>query len=36
MQQAIENKAELLEILETLDPSQLRLVLSFIKNLFDL
>ena len=36
MQQAVESKTELLEILETLDPSQLRLVLSFIKNLFDL
>lgn len=35
MQQAVE-KEELLELLETLDPFQLRLVLSFIKNLFDL
>jgi hypothetical protein len=35
MQQAVE-KEELIQIINTLDPSQLRLVLSFIKNLFDL
>ena len=29
-------KSEITEILETLDGSQLRLVLSFLKNLFDL
>lgn len=35
MQHAVE-KEELIELINTLDPSQLRLVLSFIKNLFDL
>lgn len=35
MQQAVE-KEELIQIINNLDPSQLRLVLSFIKNLFDL
>ncbi len=35
MEHAVE-KEKLLEKIEVLDPSQLRLVLSFIKNLFDL
>lgn len=35
MQQAVE-KEELIKIINTLDPSQLRLVLSFITTLFNL